>query len=1055
MMKPVYETCRPREEVLDGALVEDIFAAELTPVMTGRAPNVYADPATFFANTFPTQGLRALVHEVFSRLSGKSGNPLVRLETTFGGGKTHGLIALYHLALHADAAPAELLPVELALAEHVRVAAVVGRDFGIEGRDHDGLRVHTIWGELAWQLGGREGYDLVAEVDRQGIAPSGDTLRQLLGDGPVLVMIDELGHYVRTALGRKLAGVGTLADQIPPFLHSLAGAASTQPRCSVVITLTGEQDAYAEENKRIAEAAEKSDEQAKREAEESLHALSGTLEEVHKVSARQERVLEPTRHEEVAHVVVRRLFEVVDREAAEETAAAYHSFYVREEQREADLPPRSTRPDYRAEIARTYPFHPEFLHILMTKTATIPEFQRTRGALRLLAQVVQSVWQQREDDAWLIHPFHLDFADEETRLELTSRLDPARAAFGPVIQADVYSDAHDSHAEELDRDFSARGKPPLASRLARTVFLHSITHGQAGRAEVPDILLACSRPGLDFELLREALAGLEESFWYLHHDERAYWFLTEASLNKVLDDQRGQVTVAQGKEECRKRIRTIYAGAHLRSVFFPEGPGDVDDDWERIKLCVMDFDAVRLSADDSVPAQVRLIFEGAGTQGSFRQYKNALLFLVADPQEIDRMVHTARTYLALRYIVNTADVMSQLSEANRREARTRLEKAEMELRVAITRAYRQVLVPNPDTAGDESGLQAVHLDVEKAAKVATEKRGPTGGQESVILDALREASKMMKPDAPAPAPDLVLDYAWPHGQQTMTTEELVKAFRSRPRLPMLLDVHRLRETVRRGVEQAAWVYFDGKRVWTKQPGPPQEADVRLDAEHELWTLKEATTRGYCLKCGFKPCRCVEPVQTCPKCGKPRTECQCPPCPTCGKKPWECTCRPVGDFESSRTAPEKAFTELADWATDNRVAVLASLEVECYDHHADLQQVWTGMQYLVLLERVRVEFDASVQLARVQQTGEDAAVQRDFVTCSYEGVGSSFRRVYEFFQGIAQGAEDVGFVAKFHGDLVKPLAPSAGEIGDLRRRLVDGAVQQVTLRARAAQSAGPA
>lgn len=1040
--------------MLEGALVEDIFAAELTPVMTGRAPKVYADAATFFANTFPTQGLRALVHEVFSRLSGKGGNPLVRLETTFGGGKTHGLIALYHLALHADVAPAELLPGELAVAEPVRIAGVVGRDFGIEGRDHDGLRVHTIWGELAWQIGGREGYELVAEADRQSIAPSGDALRQLLGDGPVLVMIDELGHYVRAALGRKLAGVGTLADQVPPFLHALAGAASTQPRCSVVITLTGEHDAYAEENRQIAEAMKQGNDQAQHEAEESLQALSGALEEVHRVSARQERVLEPTRPDEVAHVVVRRLFEDVDRSAAEETAAAYHSFYVQEEQRGAELPPRCTRPDYRAEIARTYPFHPEFLHILMTKTATIPEFQRTRGALRLLAQVVQSVWQNREDGAWLIHPFHLDFADEETRLELTSRLDPARAAFGPVIQADVYSDTHDSHAQELDRDLSARGKPPLAGRLARTVFLHSITHGQAGRADVPDILLACSQPGLDCEVLRGALGELEDTFWYLHHDERAYWFLTEVGLNKVVDDVRDQITLAEGKTECRKRLRTIYDGAHLRSVFFPERPGDVDDDWERVKLCVMDFDAVRLNADDSVPGQVRLIFEGAGTQGGFRQYKNALLFLVADPEQTDRMVYTARTYLALRHIVNTADIMSQLSETDRKEARTRLEKAEVELRVAITRAYRHVLVPNPDTAQDESGLQAIHLDVEKAAKVATEKRGPTGGQEGVILGALREAQKMMAPDAPAPAPKLVLDYAWPHGQQTMTTGDLVRAFRSRPRLPMILDVHRLRETVRRGVEQAAWVYFDGKRIWTKQTGAPAEADIRLDAEHELWIPKEATTRGFCLKCGFKPCRCVAPVQTCPECGKPRDECQCPPCPTCGKKPWECTCSPIQGFESSRTAPEKAFTELVDWGQDHHVEAIEWIEVECYDRRADLQQVWTGMQYLVPLERVQVVFEGSAQLARVQQTGEEAAVQRDFVTCTYEGVGAGFRRVYEFFQGIAQGAEEVGFVAKFRGDLVRPLAPNAGEIDDLRHRLVDGTVQQITLRARAAQSAGP-
>jgi len=1003
-MKPVYEVCEPRAEVLEGTLIEDIFAAELTPVVDGTAPDVYGHAETFFANTYPTEGLKALLHEVFSRIAGRGGNPLVRLETNFGGGKTHGLIALYHLAQSSQTAPGDLLEPELRPAEPVRIAAVVGRDFGAEGRDHEDIHTHTLWGEIAWQLGGESAFALVADLDRQGIAPSGDTLRKVLGDEPALVMIDELGHYMRAVQGRRLAGRGTVADQVPAFLQSLASAASTQPQAAVVITLTGEQDAYAEANEQLRRA----------------------LGEVQSVAARQELVLRPTQDEEVAHVVVRRLFESVDESAAEETAAVYHEYYQEaEEKQDADLPSRATRVNYRNELKHTYPFHPELLDILMKKTATIPDFQRTRGALRLLARVVRSVWERQDEDAWLIHPHHVDFADEDTRMDLTSRLGEEREGFQPVIHADIYADEEDSHAQELDRDWEARGKPPLASRLARVAFLHSLTHGRAGHAEVPDLMLACLQPGLDAELLREAVEGLQNTCWYLHHDEHSYWFSKEATLNRVLDEYTEQVTVSQGKEEARKRIRRIYGAATLRPVFFPERPADVDDDSDRIRLCVMDFDFAGLRSGDSPPSSVQRIYERTGTNEGFRQYKNALVFLLADGDQIERMTGAARTYLALQRIVNDPDVLSQLTETNQREARQRLGRAEVELRVAISRGYRHLIVPNPDAAEDDSGLQHIQLDVEKAAKIEEERSRGGGGQEKVILDALAEIGKLMRADGPAPAPDLVLDMAWPRGQQTMTTQELVRTFRRQARLPMLVDVHRLRATVRDGIEEECWVYFDGNRIWTKQStvAVPSEAEIRLDEEHELWTVAEADARGYCLKCGKTPCECE---------GEPE------PLSTPTKRPT--------DFESSRTGPQKAFTELADWAQDSNVERIEWLEVECYDRPADLQQVWTGMLYLAPQDKLTVQFEGSVELSQFQEAGESASMQRDLCQLTFDGGGGSFRRVYEFFHGLAQSASDVEYVATMRAQLPNPLAPGAGEIGDLHRRLGDGGAQQITLRA---------
>jgi len=1041
-MRPVYEACVPRSEVTEGTLTENLFAAELFQLTDPSAPEVYRDPATFFANTFPTEGLRTLVRHVFTRLSGKGANPLVRLETSFGGGKTHGLIALHHAASDPAVVPPELLDPALVPSASVRVAAISGNDFGIDGRDHGATHTHSLWGEVAWQLGREEAYAVVAELDRQGIAPSADALRRLIGEGPVLIMLDELGRYMRSALGKRLAGLGTYADQVPAFLHSLAGAASTHPQAVVVLTLASSQDAYPEENAKL---------------REELERTERLVSETQRVTARVELVVQPTQDNEVAPVVIRRLFQSVDADDAEEAAHRYWEAYGNAVERQgADLPPRAVRPDYCKQLARTYPFHPELLNVLMTKTATIPEFQRTRGALRLLARVVRSVWEKQDPNALLIHPFDFDLDDDQTRDELTSRLGPDRAALAPVLQADIHSGSHASHAEELDREWEARGKPPLSSRLAKIVFLHSLTYGTAKRAEVPDLLLAASEPGLDTELLREAMQSLSDKCWYLHNDERAYWFDKEESLNKVIDEQLEQVTTQQGKAECRRRLNTVYSTGTLHVVPPPiEQPVDVDDDGGRLKLAVLDFDFVSLHSGDPVSASVARIYEKTGTQETFRQNRNYLLFLVADAGQTIHMVEQARRALALQQIANSPDITNKLIPTNQAKARELMGTAAVELRVAITRAYRHLLVPNPDATSDPSGLQIISLDVEKAAKVEGDKKAGRGGQESVIIGALEEAGKLMTPDT-SPAPQLVMDYAWPKGQRSMTTEELERTFRRNPRLPIVAASHRLRATVRAGVEQECWVYFDGQRIWNRSIAAPQEVDIRLDAQHELWLPEEANARGYCGKCGYNPCRCVTVKgQTCPKCRAPRDECQCPPCMTCGEKPWACTCgERVPDFVSSdRTSPQKVFTEFEDWARDHKVERIAWLEITAFDRPADLQQLWTGMQYFVPLQNLEVDFSGSAEISQMEQAGEANEVCRDTLGVVYNGGGGSYRRMYDFFHAVAQitGAEP-NYTAAFRAALVKPLAPDAGEIRDLRDRLVKGEVQQISMRAAAATTA---
>ena len=261
-MKSIFQTCVPRDEVLTGELREQQFAASLTKVLRGSADPVYGDPATFFANTYATGGLKSLLREGLTRLTvAGSAAAVIRLETSFGGGKTHNLIAFYHVCrgevdpkISAKFVSLDLLPKK----PIAKIAGVVGPDMDVSmGVDHDDIRTFTLWGELAWQLGyheggiegGRQAYELIRESDEQRTAPGTRVWEKLIGDEPALLMIDEIAYYLRVARGSQYqAGKTSVAEQTVAFLMSLMKFASESKRCVLVYTLADSADAFGKES---------------------------------------------------------------------------------------------------------------------------------------------------------------------------------------------------------------------------------------------------------------------------------------------------------------------------------------------------------------------------------------------------------------------------------------------------------------------------------------------------------------------------------------------------------------------------------------------------------------------------------------------------------------------------------------------------------------------------------------------------------------------------------------------------------------------------------------
>lgn len=883
-MKLIFETCQPRKDVLTGELKEEMFAAHLRDVIDDKADPIYRDPAVFFEHTYPTDGIKSLLQGALGRLSGAkpTNAPIIRLETSFGGGKTHSLIGLYHAARTGKAAKKWLggfVDEALLPAEPIKqIAGVVGSDLDPEnGLDHGDATTFTLWGEIAYQIAGKKGYDLVRKSDEAKVAPGVQVFEKLVGDQPALIMIDEFAAYLRKAEGVPVAG-STLDEQSATFLLSLLSFAAKMQQVVVVLTLADSKDAFARETEKV----------------------QAALAEAGKVLARQEAIITPTSEAEIAPIVTHRLFSTVDRAEATVTAQAYHDYYEEQLARSVDLPESAARAEYKDEIAKNYPFSPELITTLNRKTSTIPDFQRTRGALRLLAAVVRRLWQEQPKDAWLIHPHHLDLGVDDIVNELTSRL--KRPQYKQVVEADIISSLQGStaHATGVDRPLVEAGRPPYARRFGTTVFLHSIVQGIASGAEPQEALLGVLAPGDDPCHVQKAVEGLLDCAWFLDYDGRKYRFKTEPSLNKLIADEMEIVGRIKPKGELDRRIKNVWRKGVFLPRYFPSEAAEVEDDAKEPKLVVVHYDAATAKAGDLAPPELVVkIFDHAGTQEGYRTYKNNVLFLVADVDQVDRLVDVARRHYAIDRITKDADRMKEFVEEQRKKLKGMLEEAELQYRVAITKAFRFLYYPSADAPEKYSRLARETLPAQDQGNVEQD-------QTQVLLRVLRQLDKVLTGDDKPLSSAYVKSKAWPAAKTYSSTEELRRAFAQRLGLKILLDTNQLKRTIRDGVKVGTWVYqHPGESEIYGPPSPVPPAEISEDAT--LYTPEEAKKIGLAVKGEQKP--------KCPLCGMDIDLCICG---GGGGDDW-------GDDKRKKKilradgAPAQAFQGIADQAHDQKIA----------------------------------------------------------------------------------------------------------------------------------------
>ena len=814
----IFETCQPRGDVLKGAIADADFAADLASVVNGRASAEYLDPVRFFADTYPTRGLKNLLANVCRRLTGAGGEvaSIFRLDTAYGGGKTHGLIALAHAARGLTEVPnvAEFIDPSLIPAGPVRVAAFDGENADpANGRSMgNGVLAFTPWGEIAFALAGKDGYARVRASDENRVAPGAETLRELFGGEPTLILLDELSVYLR-----KVRRLDDTRDQLTAFLTSLFKAVEGAPNAALVYTLAiGKDgratDAYSDENRFIAE----------------------HMAEVESVSARKATLLNPTEEDETVQVLRRRLFETIDDAGTGAAVEAYRELWTAHRD---SLAGEAARPETVEAFRSSYPLHPEVLETLTGKTATLGNFQRVRGMLRLLARTIAHLWQERPGDATAIHLHHVDPGHEPIRQEIVTRL--GQSAYLPAIANDVAAGGTESKAlaQEIDAEHHG-GLPPYAAYAARTIFLHTLAFNDPLKGLPPEQLrYSILGPATDISFIEEARRKFIADSAYLDDRPGAPMrFLAEANLRQIIRREERHVDAGQARAELNDRIRTIFEGRTFDPVLFPGGPFDVPDEVGdgRPKLIVLSYDAVTIgSSVEGVPELVERIYSRKGSEGSaLRALRNNLVFAVADDARKDDMRRKTSHRLALLEL-KKPERQGGLAEHQQAKVRELAARSEQELAITIQQCYRHVFYPSRDRVG-ASDVDLAHsaIDMHSASDQ------PGAGQRQ-IERALRDLRKLRLPEDEPDSPAYVRDRT-PLKKGQITTLALRDEFRRDPALPMLVGDDIFIRGVRRGVERGEYVYRRGDLLYG--PGDPQ-AGIAIDEQSVVFTMAYARNTG--------------------------------------------------------------------------------------------------------------------------------------------------------------------------------------------------------------------
>ena len=712
-LKPWREVVTPHADVASGRYQQAEFAADLWQVHLGEGSDEYRRPAEFFRRTYLTESLKRLLVGAAKRLSGKGGDPVVQLQTNFGGGKTHSMLALYHMV--GGVAPGDLVGIDTVMAEAGVAALPTARRVVLVGNKispgnpvtkPDGTVVRTLWGELAWQLGGARAFARVAKDDEHATSP-GDVLRELFVEyGPSLVLIDEWVAYARQLHDQGDLPAGGFETQFT-FAQALTESAKLAGNCLLVVSLpasdtSGSPHAQADDVE--------------------VGGIRGreALDRLRNVVGRVESSWRPASAEEGFEIVRRRLFEPLSGPDAhtqrDVTARAFSDQYGAQP---AEFPPESRSADYERRIQAAYPIHPEIFDRLYEDWSTLVKFQRTRGVLRLMAAVIHSLW-EKGDRSPLILPSTVPIDDVRVQFELTRYLSDN---WVPIIEKDV--DGPSSLPLKIDGEVANLGKLHATRRVARTIYLGSAPTGGTANRGLEDrrVKLGCVMPGESPAVFGDALRRLAAAATYLYQDGPRAWYATQPTVTKLAEDRAEQLKRDPDKVgaeiDARVRADLKKTGDFGRIHPLPRSGADVPDDVDTRLVVLAPEHAYSKDANNAAQSAARAILETRGNTP--RLYRNTLVFLAADSTRLQDLDEAIRRYLAWASILAEQKTLN-LTPFQVRQAETQHAAADAAVTVRLPETYQWVLVPEQKDPSAPVAWTALRLTGTDALAVRAAKK---------------------------------------------------------------------------------------------------------------------------------------------------------------------------------------------------------------------------------------------------------------------------------------------------------------------------------------------
>ncbi|MCJ2542490.1 Swt1 family HEPN domain-containing protein [Thermostichus vulcanus] len=713
-LKPWREIATPHPDVASGRFQQAEFAADLWQVYLDEGSDEYRDPTEFFRRTYLTEGLQQLLTNALRRLSGQGGDPVIELQTNFGGGKTHAMLALYHLcqALQiADLPGAEPIFQATGLdkpPQNVNLAVLVGNKLqpsGIvpykpEHASQNRPLIRTLWGELAWQLGGAEGYELVRQADETSTNP-GDALKVLFNRfSPCLVLIDEWVSYARQLHDQNDIAGGSFDTQFT-FAQTLSESAKNAKETLLVVSVPSSDIEIGGDR-----------------GKEALDRLKNAI-------GRVESPWRPASAEESFEIVRRRLFEpITDPSFFVQRDAVVKAFANMYRTQSQEFPSECKESDYERRMRDAYPIHPELFDRLYSDWSSLDKFQRTRGVLRLMAKVIHSLW-ERNDQSLMILPAHVPMDDPQVQSELTRYLEDN---WLPVIDKDV--DGANSLPLTLDRGNPNLGRYSACRRVTRTIYMGSAPTLRAANRGLDDrrIKLGCVQPGESVATFGDALRRLTDQATYLYVDEsKRYWVSTQPNVNRTAQERAEQLLRDRHPiwEEIIKRLKSDKNRGEFSAVHVaPDSTADIPDDpTPGVRLVVLAPQHLHSKGTPDSPAR-QWVAQALNQRGSSpRYYKNTLLFLAPDKTKLENLERSTAQYLAWQAIVAEKEALN-LDVFQSNQATTKLKQSNQDVENLLRDTYQWLLVPyQPDAQGTiewkETRLQGQDSPILQASRKAT------------------------------------------------------------------------------------------------------------------------------------------------------------------------------------------------------------------------------------------------------------------------------------------------------------------------------------------------